>query len=167
MMSKLLWWERLSWLGITTILVALLVSGKPDQCRVALHQSMAETTELDSVGTVAALDPTGLSLLAIAGHPTAAPQNRSAAILELKKRPGLAGLVVPCRSWYIIPIAEVARATTIYLSPHRPSKARLEKYREAWHLMSGRPEPQVEQSVQSSFEESAFSPQGGWSGLQP
>lgn len=46
-------------------------------------------------------------------------------------------LVVPEDAWYVIPRRE-ARYETQYVAPHNPkSRARWEKYRDAWHLLSG------------------------------
>ena len=47
----------------------------------------------------------------------------------------LAGYVIPQDVWYIIPVRAVARLKSIRLCPHRPSRRRLELYREAWRLL--------------------------------
>ena len=46
-----------------------------------------------------------------------------------------AGYVIPQDVWYIIPVRAVARLKSIRLCPHRPSRRRLELYREAWRLL--------------------------------
>ena len=52
----------------------------------------------------------------------------------------LAVYVIPCAQWYVIPMAVIPRrrgAITLY--PHnRHSRGRLEKYRDAWHLLAKR-----------------------------
>jgi hypothetical protein len=49
----------------------------------------------------------------------------------------LAVFVIPCRAWYLIPIAgiqPVQRFVSLY--PHKKNAAgRMEQYREAWHLL--------------------------------
>jgi hypothetical protein len=48
----------------------------------------------------------------------------------------IAVLVVPEDVWYIIPRRELGRRSVATLSPHVPhSRARLEPYRDAWHLL--------------------------------
>ena len=48
----------------------------------------------------------------------------------------LAAYVVPERAWYIIPLAEVVKRKVLNFYPHRPvSRGKLEKHREAWHLL--------------------------------
>jgi hypothetical protein len=47
----------------------------------------------------------------------------------------LAVFVVPCNAWYIIPVHEIRRCKSLQMIPHRPSRSRFEKYREAWHLL--------------------------------
>ncbi len=41
-------------------------------------------------------------------------------------------------AWYIIPIDAMKNVRVLSFSPHRPkSRARFEKYRDAWHLLTG------------------------------
>ncbi len=47
----------------------------------------------------------------------------------------LAAYVFAEDAWYLIPIRAVGRRKMITLCPHRPSRRRFEKYREAWHLL--------------------------------
>lgn len=47
----------------------------------------------------------------------------------------LAALVVPCGTWYIIPIAATARQSSFLLCPDIPG-SKFDRYREAWHLLS-------------------------------
>ncbi|MBZ5648365.1 MAG: hypothetical protein LAN37_14215 [Acidobacteriia bacterium] len=42
-------------------------------------------------------------------------------------------------AWYVIPAKVLKNCTAAYLYPHRPSRGRFEKYRNAWHLLSGDP----------------------------
>ena len=48
----------------------------------------------------------------------------------------LAAYVIPADAWYLIPIPQVARLKSIWLSPHRPSRRKFEPYREAWELLT-------------------------------
>ena len=48
----------------------------------------------------------------------------------------LAAYVIPQEAWYVIPVGQISRLDTIYLRPHRQSRAQhFEKYREAWNLL--------------------------------
>jgi hypothetical protein len=47
----------------------------------------------------------------------------------------LVAYIVPCDAWYVIPFAAIRRKRGITLSPHRKSRGKFEKYREAWYLM--------------------------------
>ena len=48
----------------------------------------------------------------------------------------LIGHVIPLHVWYIIPVAVCTPAPMLRFYPHRKAKKmRLEKYREAWHLL--------------------------------
>ncbi len=47
----------------------------------------------------------------------------------------IAAWVIPEDAWYIIPISAIRGAKALTLFPHRPSPARYEPYREAWHLL--------------------------------
>lgn len=50
----------------------------------------------------------------------------------------VAAYIVPCRTWYVIPIRALAARKTIVLHPgrRRPARGRFERYREAWHLLA-------------------------------
>ena len=56
---------------------------------------------------------------------------------ETRKYDILAALVVPHRTWYIIPIAATKGQIAISLWPLRPSLGKLEHFREAWELLRG------------------------------
>jgi PD-(D/E)XK nuclease superfamily protein len=45
-----------------------------------------------------------------------------------------AAYVVPHDAWYISPICEVPSIVALNVCPHRPSRRKYEKYREAWRL---------------------------------
>ncbi|MGH2358954.1 MAG: group I intron-associated PD-(D/E)XK endonuclease, partial [bacterium] len=47
----------------------------------------------------------------------------------------LAAYVEPFDTWYLIPVEAFTPATTIRLSPHRPSHRKFERFREAWGLL--------------------------------
>ena len=47
----------------------------------------------------------------------------------------IAAYVVPCDTFYIVPIAFVTGRTHLWLAPHRPSKSTTEPFREAWHML--------------------------------
>ena len=48
--------------------------------------------------------------------------------------------ILPLNVWYVLPIAAVARSTSLRLYPDIPCKsARWENYREAWHLLEPHP----------------------------
>ncbi len=48
----------------------------------------------------------------------------------------LAAWVIPLDTWYIVPV-HVLRSTRLAFFPHRPdSRARWERYKEAWHLLT-------------------------------
>jgi hypothetical protein len=47
----------------------------------------------------------------------------------------IAAFVSPEDAWYIIPVSAAGFVMSIRLAPHRPSRAKYEKYREAWHLL--------------------------------
>ena len=53
----------------------------------------------------------------------------------------LAALVIPERTWYLIPVRALARRKTIVLFPGRPpARGRFEPYREAWHRLTVHPQ---------------------------
>ena len=43
--------------------------------------------------------------------------------------------VIPFDAWYVIPVRTIQKVKGIGLAPHRPSKAKYEKFRELWRLM--------------------------------
>ena len=48
----------------------------------------------------------------------------------------LAAHIIPLDLWYIVPVLECMRAPMLRFYPHRQAKKmRLEKYRDAWHLL--------------------------------
>ena len=47
----------------------------------------------------------------------------------------LAAYVEPFDTWYLIPVEAFTPATTIRLCPHRPSRRKFERFREAWALL--------------------------------
>jgi hypothetical protein len=47
----------------------------------------------------------------------------------------IAALIIPHKAWYIIPVEQIFPRKTVRVCPHRPSRRRLEKYRDAWHLL--------------------------------
>jgi hypothetical protein len=48
----------------------------------------------------------------------------------------LAAHVVPLDIWYVFPVEACMSVPMLRFYPHRPAKPmRLEKYKEAWHLM--------------------------------
>ena len=49
----------------------------------------------------------------------------------------LAGYVIPEDAWYIVPIALVPGYVCIHVCPHRRSRRKYERFREAWHLLRG------------------------------
>ena len=49
-----------------------------------------------------------------------------------------AGYVIPEDAWYIIPVRAVPAIVALYVAPHRPSRRKYERYREAWHLLRQR-----------------------------
>lgn len=52
----------------------------------------------------------------------------------------LVALVPAFDAWYIIPVPALKRnRTAIAFHPQLPTKSRWERYREAWHLLGGRP----------------------------
>jgi hypothetical protein len=46
-----------------------------------------------------------------------------------------AGYVIPHDAWYIIPARVVPSIVALYVAPHRKSRRKYERYREAWHLL--------------------------------
>ncbi len=44
--------------------------------------------------------------------------------------------IVPVDTWYVIPVAAMSGLSGLWLYPHPGSKARFERYREAWCLMA-------------------------------
>ena len=48
----------------------------------------------------------------------------------------IAAYVIPCDVWYLIPVRTIAGLKSIRLCPHRFSRRRHEKYRNAWSLLS-------------------------------
>ncbi len=48
----------------------------------------------------------------------------------------LAAYVIPEDAWYLIPV-ECCATKSIHLCPHRPSKRKFERFREAWELLAG------------------------------
>ncbi|HXE90098.1 MAG TPA: group I intron-associated PD-(D/E)XK endonuclease [Terriglobales bacterium] len=49
----------------------------------------------------------------------------------------LAAYVQPFDTWYLIPVEAFTPATTIRLCPHRTSRRKFERFREAWMLLQG------------------------------
>jgi len=47
----------------------------------------------------------------------------------------LVAYVAPFDAWYVIPVRAIRKVKGIGLAPHRESKSKYEKYREAWKLM--------------------------------
>jgi len=48
----------------------------------------------------------------------------------------LVAYIVPENAWYVLPIAAIGGRASLWFYPHQESKARFEKYREAWCLMA-------------------------------
>ncbi len=52
----------------------------------------------------------------------------------------LAAFIPQCKAWYIIPVTALHGIRgTVAFRPNRPTKARWEKYRDAWHLLGAIP----------------------------
>ena len=51
----------------------------------------------------------------------------------------LAAYVLPHDAWYLIPVRAISPRVAIRLCPHRPSRRRFERFREAWLSAFGRP----------------------------
>lgn len=49
----------------------------------------------------------------------------------------LAAYVIPCKTWYLIPVDAFSPVKTIRLCPHRESGRRFERYREGWEMFDG------------------------------
>lgn len=47
----------------------------------------------------------------------------------------LAAYVIPEDAWYLIPVSAFSPVKSLRLCPHRPSRRRFERFREAWHLL--------------------------------
>lgn len=47
----------------------------------------------------------------------------------------LAVLVIPHQAWYLVPAGAVGAVCTLWFAPHRASRRRCERYREAWEML--------------------------------
>lgn len=64
------------------------------------------------------------------------------AIYSAREIDFLVAHIVPLDIWYVLPVEVCVPAPMLRFYPHRKAKQmRLEKYREAWGLMRGDPEP--------------------------
>ena len=61
--------------------------------------------------------------------------NRSKCAYTSRQIDLLAACVLPHNAWYLIPIGAFAPVKTLKLCPHRSSRGRFERFREAWHLL--------------------------------
>jgi hypothetical protein len=69
----------------------------------------------------------------------------------------IAAHVVPLDIWYIIPVEVCTRQPMLRFYPHRKAKnMRLEKYREAWHLLTA-PEDHETIEIQAVADETVYS----------
>jgi hypothetical protein len=69
----------------------------------------------------------------------------------------IAAHVVPLDIWYILPVEVCTPAPMLRFYPHRQAKKmRLEKYREAWHLLQSQPDTEHGLEIQAVADETTY-----------